>query len=256
MVIRGMKQSAPGPSGLRADHILLAFLVGSSDSLIMVLRSIIEGSAPRWLVDARLLAIPKPAGGIRPIAVGEVLRRIAAAALMRDCMSSLQKLVRQFITRRDGCLAVSSLTRAALENDNTCCALSINLRNAFNSVSREAVLNASRDTALAAYTQWAYGLASRLRYGDHIINSCSGVQQGDPVGPVLFAIAIAPVLQTARLNFPNEVIDLWYADDGCLLGRAADLLTAYRTLEPLFAAINLSINSNKCALWHNDSPTN
>ena len=44
--LKAMKQSAPGPSGLRADHLLLAFPSGFSDSLILVLRTIAEGRAP------------------------------------------------------------------------------------------------------------------------------------------------------------------------------------------------------------------
>lgn len=82
-----MHQSAPGPSGLRADHLLLAFPSGLSDSLVKVLDSIIRGKAPRWLTDARLFALPKKAGGVRPIAVGETLRRLAAAVLLRGSLS-------------------------------------------------------------------------------------------------------------------------------------------------------------------------
>ena len=69
-----MRQSEPGPSGLRADHLLLAFPTGVSDSLTRVLMAICEGRAPRWLANAKLFALPKKAGGVRPIAVGETLR--------------------------------------------------------------------------------------------------------------------------------------------------------------------------------------
>ena len=92
--LRSMRQSAPGPSGLRADHLLLAFPKGSGDSLLAVLRKIVEGSAPKWLPDARLLALSIKAEGLRPIAVGETLGRLASAAFIRTCKDQLPTLAR------------------------------------------------------------------------------------------------------------------------------------------------------------------
>ena len=60
----------------------------------------------------------------------------------------------------------------------------------FNTVCRVSVLEAARDTALAYYAEWAYGTLSVLRFRDYKINSRSGVQQGDPASPVLFAMSI------------------------------------------------------------------
>ena len=91
--IRAMKHSAPGPSGLRSDHLLLAYPSGISDSIISILNLIANGMAPQWLANARLFAIPKIAGGVRPIAVGETLRRVAAAVLLRTVMPQLPVLV-------------------------------------------------------------------------------------------------------------------------------------------------------------------
>ena len=152
-VLKAMKQSAPGPSGLRADHLLLAFLSEFSDSLILVLRTIAEGHAPQWLADARLFALPKKCNGVRPIAVGETLRRIAATSLLRSTRSSLPTLARQFVVRTDGCVTVANIFRSAIENFNDACVVTIDLRNAFNSVSRDAVLLAVDNTQLSAYAQ-------------------------------------------------------------------------------------------------------
>ena len=90
--LRGMRLSAPGPWGLRADHLLLAYPSGAAPNLISVLQCIADGRAPRWLADARLLAIPKKGGGVRPIAVGEILRRLSAAALINGSLGSLPPL--------------------------------------------------------------------------------------------------------------------------------------------------------------------
>ena len=247
-VLNSMRQSAPGPSGLRADHLLLAFRGGYADSLMRVLQSIMNGRAPRWLADARLLAIPKKDGGIRPIAVGEVLRRLASAALIRGSKSQLPPLGRQFILRRDGCLSVVSLVRASLMGDRSLCALTVDLRIAFNSVKRSAVLSAASGTMISAYAQWAYGKPSNLRFGQYVISSSSGVQQGDPAGPVLFSMALDSCLATARQTFSRDVLDLWYTDDGILLGVREEVIKTFDLLsEPLHFA-DLTINEEKCLL--------
>ena len=119
--LRSMRQSAPGPSGLRADHLLLAYPAGVSNSLITVLNLICNGSAPAWLADAKLFALPKKSGGVRPIAVGETLRRLASSALLRSSMSTLPPLCRQFVMKLDGCVTVASITRSAIESDKSCC---------------------------------------------------------------------------------------------------------------------------------------
>lgn len=116
-----MKQTAPGPSGLRADHLLLGFHSGVSDSIINVLKSIVEGRASRWLADAKLLALQKKNGGVRPIAVGETLRRLAATVLLRRSCTILPPLARKFIVRQDGCITVAHIVRSALESNNAAC---------------------------------------------------------------------------------------------------------------------------------------
>ena len=57
--LRKMRQSAPGPSGLRPDHLLLAYPSNPPQTLITVLSAICSGTAPHWLSDARLFALPK-----------------------------------------------------------------------------------------------------------------------------------------------------------------------------------------------------
>ena len=255
--LKAMKQSAPGPSGLRADHILMAFPNGIGDSLILVLKSIAEGRAPRWLADARLFALPKKSNGVRPIAVGETLRRLAATVMLRSAHSSLPPLARQFIVRSDGCVTVANIVRSTIERFNEACVVTVDLRNAFNSVDRNAVLTAVNNTQLCAYTQWAYGLPSILRFGTSTLSSSTGVQQGDPAGPVLFAFALAGVLDNLRNLFPGDMLDIWYADDGYILGNCDSVAKAFDMLIDPLKAIGLQINLDKCALWtHNNNIDN
>ena len=78
--------TAPGPTGLRAQHLKDAVRSAHGDEAIEQITStcnlLARGNAPEFfaqhLAGASLMALQKPAGGIRPIAIGEVLRRLVA----------------------------------------------------------------------------------------------------------------------------------------------------------------------------------
>ena len=96
VVVRGVKSfpngSAPGPSGLRPSHLREAVGCPSPDrsnrlisSLTAFINALASGQTPLpvrpYLCGATLLASPKKSGGLRPIAVGEVLRRLTSKCL-------------------------------------------------------------------------------------------------------------------------------------------------------------------------------
>ena len=73
--------TAPGPSGLRIQHLREARQPGETLALVeqlaavvnLLARGLAHPSAAPVLAGASLVAVPKPKGGIRPIAIGEVL---------------------------------------------------------------------------------------------------------------------------------------------------------------------------------------
>ena len=76
--------------------------------------------------------------------------------------------------------------------------LKIDFSNAFNRVDRQVFMRATvkEFPGLANWTNWCYGQKSMLLY-DHreLIESSSGVQQGDPLGPLYFCFALAPLVE-------------------------------------------------------------
>ena len=78
--------TAPGPSGLRAQHLKDAIRSAHGDEATEQITSICNilarGDAPenisQYLAGATLMALEKPGGGIRPIAIGEVIRRLVS----------------------------------------------------------------------------------------------------------------------------------------------------------------------------------
>ena len=63
--------SAPGCSGLRPSHMRSLFVSAiNATKLATVLTLVANGKGPEWLRNARLIAIAKENGGLRPIAIG------------------------------------------------------------------------------------------------------------------------------------------------------------------------------------------
>ena len=96
------KGSAPGPSGLRPEHLRVVLQCTSARrdsalaSLTKLLNKMMAGSVPQevapYLCGARLHAARKKDGGIRPVAVGNLLRRLAckcAASAVADKAATL-----------------------------------------------------------------------------------------------------------------------------------------------------------------------
>ena len=88
--------SGGGPSGLRAAHILQMVLSNAKDRVLEALAAfcsaLVDNCFPKdamqLLTAARLVAVTKMGGGVRPIAVGEILRRLAAKCVLQTVLAS------------------------------------------------------------------------------------------------------------------------------------------------------------------------
>ena len=209
--------SSPGPSLLRANHLKEAISCPSAACGARALRAPSElvnllaaGRAPEqvapYLCGAILIPVKK-SGSLRPIAVGEVLRRLTSKCLSRavqpDAIDILAPL-QVGVGVKAGCEAVIHSVSHILEKPNlpplSRWTLLIDFSNAFNSVSREHMFSSLHPTlpALSPWIEWCYCSQSILLLGDRSLLSCCGVQQGDPLGPLCFALTLQPVIE--RIN--------------------------------------------------------
>ena len=70
----------------------------------------------------------------------------------------------------------------------------LNFENAVNSIQRDRMLEAIQLLCLPLYTfaHLVYAAPSNLFWGDNTISSAEGLQQEDPLGPLLFCLLLHP----------------------------------------------------------------
>ena len=254
--------SSCGISGWRYEHFqCLLNNCATLDSLHFVCSLISEGMMPKNVVPlisaSRLIALPKTNGDVRPIVIGETLRRITARAI---CLQERTTFLEHFspiqheVATAGGTELLNHHIQLLMEENPTWSVLKTDVRNAFNSVSRGCLLKevSNHFPTLTAHVSQMYSNPSPLVYIKNksvvIIQSEEGVHQGDPLAPALFAAAIHPVLLSLQENHPNVTI-LAYLDDIYVIGPITCCLTTFEDIKKSLLQINLSVCSHKCELF-------
>ncbi|KAJ0173779.1 hypothetical protein K1T71_010928 [Dendrolimus kikuchii] len=208
------------------------------------------------LYGANLFALKKKDGGIRPIAVGTTYRRLAAKVCCRDIrdLSSRYFAPNQLgFGIKGGCEAAVHALRTFVTSNACEAILKVDVKNAFNSVNRCTLLAEIKNhfPKIYNYIRQCYGENSFLVYQENLIHSATGCQQGDPLGPAIFSLAIHPIIQKLNSKF-----NVWYLDDGTLGGDIDTLKNDLKYLISEFSKIGLVLNYSKCELFIANSTVN
>lgn len=218
--------SAPGPSGLRAEHIRALELARKAAAAKVFQKGMagfvaaaISGTLPRdacgWLLDSAVVFIEKPGAGPdgapRPLRVGEVLRRWVAKRVFhaeKDRAARLLARARQFGVAIPGGAEVLLHYRALREafagggglGDTAVGVWDNDWVNCFC-----LILWPRIDAAVAEYlpgalpwTRWCHeDPVTVVLPGGALHVTDRGAEQGDPLGPAYAAAAIAHVVREA-----------------------------------------------------------
>lgn len=256
--------SSGGLDGLRPQHLKdLINCVASGAQLLsaltefvnLLLSGVCHPQVVPILFGGRLIALNKKSGGIRPIAVGNTLRRLTAKCANTFATAKLAPVLspRQIgVGVAGGCeAAVHAVRRFVAGAQQGDIVVKLDFSNAFNSIRRDVMLQAVFDYApeLYKFCSLAYSRESFLKFGSFVVSSQEGVQQGDPLGPLLFCISIHNILGSL-----SSLLSVGYLDD-LTLGGSVDAVS--HDVELILSEgpkLGLCLNVDKCELICLHSP--
>ena len=130
--------------------------------------------------------------------------------------------------------------------------LKLDFKNAFNCIRRDEMLKAVEDLApiILPFVASAYCSTTSLFWGKKVLDSAEGVQQGDPLGPLLFCLTVHALYTNLRCSF-----HLFYLDDGTLGGHSADVLQDLHDIKKQAEEIGLHLNKSKSEVISKSSAT-
>ena len=260
-------KSSGGPSGLRISHLRDAILCdpGIATGLAALFTRIAAGTnhceeMGALMGDCRLIALQKPDGGVRPIAIGETLRRLLGKVIIKQVASDARRDLEPIqvgVGTPNGGIAVfhSATAFHALHPDGVL--INIDLKNAFNTLSRVAMFEHLRQNNklanLIPLLRLYYLRSGNLIVHDGgdgiIIKSTTGAQQGDNFGTLLWSGG----WQDALLQFKERTnYAVSFIDDGTFgLVNASAAFDFLRFVAAAAHEHNTELNYPKCTCVSN-----
>ena len=199
------------------------------DSLASLCQTALEQGLPeasaQVICAATLIHLQKTDGGVRPIAIGDTLRRLIGkvatrAPTIKPHIHELQPL-QCGVGVKNACehmgIRLQQLI-TTLPANGTWVVAQVDFANAFNTMACSSVL-ASCHQCIPALYRWmhfCYHQTVPLMCQNRIVSSATGVHHGDPLGPLGFALGIHEILE--GLNSFHLHWHTFYVDDGLLVG--------------------------------------
>ena len=257
-----MTNGGAGPSGTDSDffqHIIMnKNFKGDGEKLRTELAKYARQICSEYLhpalimpyLNSRLIPLNK-CPGIRPIGIGETVRRIVGKAVawtMKQDIQGVAGPLQVCTGLKSGAEAAVHFIREKFREETAQACILVDASNAFNSVNRQVMLhNIQRQLPeLAPVAINMYRNESRLFVSGTAITSSEGTTQGDNLAMSLFALATLPILQhLERLTIAWQV---WLADDATAVGTLARLQHWWRLIVEEGKKYGYHVNATKSCL--------
>lgn len=280
--IKNMSQNtSPGPDKLSRPDLLKADKDGSKLTR-MFNHWLIAGRIPKTLKTSRTTLLPKGVSADkmeevtswRPISISSTILRTFTNILAKRLAEACPPHPRQKgFVQDQGCASnvftVDSLIRQVKRSGGTLAAVFIDLSKAFDTVPHKLIIDSLKarkvdKIIVDLISDSLYGCKSiiKLQRGQtRPMHLKIGVKQGDPLSPLLFNLAIDPLLyalersgQGAELDNDNKLTVLAYADDLLVLSNSWNGMAQNLKILEIFCELTgLKVNPQKCHgfLLHN-----
>jgi hypothetical protein len=266
-----------GCSGWRTDYLRqVAYMHMAKDAPVRVeltrfMDTVANGEVPRDFVRtmtlSQLIAVPKPGrpADVRPIAMADCWLKIADRCLLMQTTKEISQLM---LSANQLAVSVPGGVEAAVralqilhDDDPENLTISLDLRNAYNEVSRSAMVKAVRRHVpqWLPYVRFLYATQSELLVymadgSTSKVYSAEGVRQGAPLSSVLFALTILDPLIEVK-GAERDITVLAIADDVALTGRPAAAFRALKMFQDILPSTGLTLQMSKVyAFSSSDQP--
>lgn len=268
------KLSAGGPSGW-SFSLMRSVESGTVDFLSSLFLPFttnnLDTTATSTLTLARGICIPKKDGGVRPLTIGESIRRLLCRSVIQiignDDIEHAAGLYQCAAGTKAGTDIAGIISKLALETaklvekttDNWVL-LSIDCRAAFQHIDREWMIEQIRlklpqfyGACLAVYgSPSTVLLANDPRDPTSRVTSSEGVHQGCPMGTIFFSIGIALILEDIikdirKLDPMNS--GSAFADDITLILKKEHAAAGYQLAVKHLERIGLQVNPSKTTAY-------
>ena len=197
-----------------------------------------------------MIPLDKGEGAVRPIGVGEVLRRILAKCVMnvaKEDVAHASGSLQLCAGQKSGSEAAVHAMHAIFEADETDGILLIDATNAFNSLNRAAALHNIRILCpiISVFAINTYRIPARLFItGGKEILSAEGTTQDDPLSMGVYALSIQPLI--TALQQTSSTKQCWFADDASGAGPLGEIKKWWDTLTAIGPDFGYFPNAKKC----------
>ena len=224
ILVRLPRGTAAVLSGWTYKHVRAAGLYDTctGEELRGFVNGILPGAIPHsdLLLASRLIALETPHGGVRPIATGEAFLRVPSICALSTVQTAavLQGPLQVGVGISGGAEIPGHELRPDFLNPDVV-TVQVDLQNASNLCDRSAMTQVVSEhlPGLLPYVQMSYQRRSPLvtRRGDstmEVLWSATGVRQGDPLGPLLFALTYQPTLYAAQESAADALVTACHDD--------------------------------------------
>ena len=176
------------------------------------------------LVACRLIALDK-SPGVRPIGIGETIRRIIGRSIATTISDDIQAAagpLQVCAGHLSGCEAAVHAMRRVYEAPETEAMIVVDASNAFNALNREIALRNITNLCptLSKVLINTYREDIQLFIDGETLLSQEGTTQGDPLAMAMYAVAISPLIRHLQ---DEEAKQVWFADDATAGGELTRL---------------------------------